>query len=372
MLERDPGWTGAPGGFDEIELIPIAEDNASVIAFEAGELDYTVVNVLDYDTLAANPPKGGVVRLAQSVDPFWLGITETAEPLKDIRVRKAIELAVDVPAILAAKSSGRLVQAAGHAAPGTLGARTTAPPARDLEVAKALIAEAGAEGSVIRLDFVSTAADGSNTAAQIIQANLAEIGLVVELNGQDEGTFWSIDSIRGTDPQLHLKSWFGNPDFLYFLQYFTRAQIGSWNWEALQNDEYEALIVQARSTSDDAEHARLYVLVQLATGDPASATLGARASPKITAEFREKLGLDQPMPVQIVIDLIAVGQGASGPIVKAKSRCCRPLPPMPRIRSSWWGRRCCWRRVWGFRLVRRRQCGGAAGLTGRWVWLRSA
>ena len=262
VLDRDPVWIGTPGTFDEIELIPIADDNAATIAFEAGELDFTTLNALDYDLLAANPPKGGVVSLAQSVDPFWLGITETAAPLQDIRVRQAIQLAVDVPAILSAKSNGKAVQATGLAAPGTLGARTTLPIVRDVEKAKALIAEAGAEGTTIRLDFVNTAADGSNSAAQIIQANLAEVGIMVELNGQDEGTFWSIDSIRGTDPQLHLKSWFGNPDALYIMQYFTREQIGSWNWEALQNDEYEALVNKARTTIDEGERGKIYQCMQ--------------------------------------------------------------------------------------------------------------
>jgi len=262
ILDRDPGWTGAPGGFDEIELIPIAEDNAATIAFAAGELDFTTLNALDFDTLSAAPPEGGIVTLAQSVDPFWLGITETAPPLQDIRVRQAIQLAVDVSAILQANSNGDAVQATGLAAPGTLGARTTLPLARDVEKAKALVAEAGAEGTVLRLDYVNTASDGSSSAAQIIQANLAEIGLTVELNGQDEGTFWSIDSIRGTDPQMHLKSWFGNPDALYIMQYFTREQIGSWNWEALQNDEYEALVDKARTTIDEAERAAIYQRMQ--------------------------------------------------------------------------------------------------------------
>ena len=64
--------------------------------------------------------------------------------------------------------------------------------------------------------------------------------------------------------------------------------------------------------------ASLYVLVQLAPGDPASAMLGPRASPKIKAEFREKLGLDRPMPVQIVNYLIAVGQGDLGTDLKTK------------------------------------------------------
>ena len=262
VLDRDPGWTGTPGAFDEIELIQIADDNAATITFAAGELDFTTLNALDYDLLAASPPKGGVVGLVQSVDPFWMGITETAAPLQDIRVRQAIQLAVDVPAILSAKSNGKAVQATGIAAPGTLGARTTPPLARDVARAKALIAEAGAEGTVLRLDFVNTASDGSNAAAQIIQANLAEIGLAVELNGQDEGTFWSIDSIRGTDPQLHLKTWFGNPDALYILQYFTREQVGSWDWEALQNDEYEALVDTARTTVDEAERGGIYQRLQ--------------------------------------------------------------------------------------------------------------
>jgi peptide/nickel transport system permease protein len=64
--------------------------------------------------------------------------------------------------------------------------------------------------------------------------------------------------------------------------------------------------------------ASLYVLVQLAPGDPASAMLGPRASPKIKAEFREKLGLDKPMPVQIVNYLVAVGQGDLGTDLKTK------------------------------------------------------
>ncbi|MFA9231303.1 MAG: ABC transporter permease [Microgenomates group bacterium] len=64
--------------------------------------------------------------------------------------------------------------------------------------------------------------------------------------------------------------------------------------------------------------ALLYVLVQLAPGDPASAMLGPRASPKIKSEFREKLGLDRPMPVQIVNYLIAVGQGDLGTDLKTK------------------------------------------------------
>ncbi|MGB5870757.1 MAG: ABC transporter substrate-binding protein, partial [Albidovulum sp.] len=41
VLVRDPGWTGETGDFDEIVLLPIADENAAELAFAAGELDYT-------------------------------------------------------------------------------------------------------------------------------------------------------------------------------------------------------------------------------------------------------------------------------------------------------------------------------------------
>jgi peptide/nickel transport system substrate-binding protein len=268
-LEKDPDWNGEPGAFDEIVLLPIPDDNASLVAFEANEIDYIYASgALEYDSWSANPPSGGVAALMPSLDPLWLGISETYEGLSDIRVRHAIQKAVDVPTILAAVSSGHATQATGIVAPGLLGYRPDGIVARDLDGARALIAEAGAEGTVLRLDFVNTA--NRATIAQIIQANLAEIGLIVELNGQDEGTFWSYDASRAAELQLHLKSWTGNPDGLYTLQYFTSDQVGVWNWEGLANSEYDALVAQARTTLDDAERGALYVKMQdilVASGD---------------------------------------------------------------------------------------------------------
>lgn len=62
----------------------------------------------------------------------------------------------------------------------------------------------------------------------------------------------------------------------------------------------------------------LYVLVQAAPGDPASAMLGPRATPAIKEAFRERLGLDQPLPVQIVKYLASVLQGELGTDLKTK------------------------------------------------------
>ncbi|WP_299850365.1 ABC transporter permease [uncultured Roseovarius sp.] len=62
----------------------------------------------------------------------------------------------------------------------------------------------------------------------------------------------------------------------------------------------------------------LYILIQAAPGDPASAMLGPRATPALKAAISEKLGLDQPMPVQVVNYLISVLQGDLGTDLKSK------------------------------------------------------
>lgn len=187
-------------------------------------------------------------------------MTQSHPSLQDKRVRRAIQLAIDVPSILLATDGGHTAQATGIAAPGVPGYRAGKELKRDVETAKQLIKEAGVEGLSVKLEFVNTTE--RNTAALIMQQNLAEIGIHLEVNGQDEGTFWSIDEAKTADMQLHLKAWTGNPDTHYTLQYFVADQIGIWNWEAFEDDEYNQLLNQARATTDDAERGKIYERMQ--------------------------------------------------------------------------------------------------------------
>lgn len=62
----------------------------------------------------------------------------------------------------------------------------------------------------------------------------------------------------------------------------------------------------------------LYVLIQAAPGDPASAMLGPRATPALKAAITEKLGLDKPMPVQVFNYVTSVLSGDLGTDLKSK------------------------------------------------------
>ncbi len=56
----------------------------------------------------------------------------------------------------------------------------------------------------------------------------------------------------------------------------------------------------------------LFSLTWLVPGDPAATLLGPRASPEAVADFRQRLGLDRPPPVQLVRFLGRVAQGDLG------------------------------------------------------------
>ena len=45
----------------------------------------------------------------------------------------------------------------------------------------------------------------------------------------------------------------------------------------------------------------LFIIIQLIPGDPARTILGPRATPEMIASIRERMGLDKPLPIQILI-----------------------------------------------------------------------
>jgi peptide/nickel transport system permease protein len=61
----------------------------------------------------------------------------------------------------------------------------------------------------------------------------------------------------------------------------------------------------------------VFVIVRLTPGDPAQAQLGEEASPQAVAALRQKLGLDQPLPVQYVIYLGNLVHGDLGFSIKS-------------------------------------------------------
>lgn len=158
-LARNDGWWGPKPAFATVSIRPIASDAARVAALLSGDVDLIDrVPQSDLARLRANPafavtssPSARVIYLALDqggdITPFVTGKDDKAlprNPLRDVRVRRALSMAINRTAIVE-----RVLQGGGHATgqiavEGQVGYDPALqPPAFDPAGAKRLLAEAG-------------------------------------------------------------------------------------------------------------------------------------------------------------------------------------------------------------------------------------
>ena len=195
----------------------------------------------------------------------YLSLNVTKPPLDDVRVRRAINLAVDKESILEAVYRGAGVIA-----------KNPIPPTMwsynddikdypyDVEAARKLMKEAGLpQGFETEIWYMPVSRaynpDGKRI-AELIQTDLAQIGITVRLVTYP----WEAYRTRLQDGEapMALYGWTGDngdPDnFLNVLLGCTAARIGGNNVAKWCDREYDGLITRAKQTSDRAERIALY------------------------------------------------------------------------------------------------------------------
>jgi peptide/nickel transport system substrate-binding protein len=263
-LVRNPDWVGEPGGFEEIHIVPIEDPSTAELGFEAGDLDHTWTAVSSIQRLRESPPEGGVVLEKPSLAYVWLGMNNVAAPLDNPNIRRAIQHAIDRQTVVDAAYFGAASTSTGIIAPGLPGHRDAVLYDYDPDRARELLAQEGVSDLFVTLDILNQSE--RLTAAQVIQANLADVGITCEIKQNDSGTFWTLgDDSSGTywqELQLVLSRFSMEPDPSWATVWFTPEQVGVWNWERFDNAEYAELHAQGLVTQDVAERDRIYKRMQ--------------------------------------------------------------------------------------------------------------
>ncbi len=265
VLERNPDWTLTDPDFAGFELVVITDDKTAEIAYEADELDFTFVSVDSIQRLRDNMPPGSELLETPAIDYSWLGMNTEHAKLADVRVRKAIQYAVDIQMILDGAYGGLAAPATGVQAPGTVGYREHRQiEARDVDMARSLLAEAGVEDLELTLTVQNTTL--AQNVAQIIQANLADAGVTVEILTYDPGVWWNLglesEGDDWQDLQLTLMPYGAGVDPSENLVWFLPDQVGVWNWERWNSPEFGELYEQAMVEIDPDTRYRMYVRMQ--------------------------------------------------------------------------------------------------------------
>ena len=261
VFERNPDWPLERPHFDVINFINIEDSNSAELAYEAGEVDLTEVTPISAVRYTENPPAGTVIKATGGLRYTWMGMNTDHPLLSDIRVRKAIQHAVDADSILEAAYGGVAPRSYGIVPPGLIGKRNESKYSYDPAKASELLQAAGMTDLSLTLQTLNL--QDRVTAAQIVQANLAEVGVTVEVVPLDSGPFWNLGQESKGDAWKDLQLWImrygGSPDPFDHFQWFVRDQVGVWNWERWSDDEFEELYAAGIAETDIEERNRIYL-----------------------------------------------------------------------------------------------------------------
>ena len=239
----------------------IPEDLTAVMEFETGHLDVLQIPSSEYKRYTTDPVWRDQVYGRPGLNSYFLGLNCTRPPFNDIRVRQAVNMAVDRKHILNTVFEKRGVPASGPIPPGLWKSRVLLQNREGYnfnpDKAKNLIREAGVEGMTIKI-YINADPEVLDI-IEVVQSYLARAGLKSEIIQLDWSAFKQ--AVNEGEPDAFWLSWWADyPDpenFLFPL--FHSASVGSaGNRTRCVDPELDRLIEVAQQTMDDKLRYRLY------------------------------------------------------------------------------------------------------------------
>ncbi len=246
-------WDAASVLLQEIRFYPIESATVEETAFLNGQLHMT--NVVRSDKISWwKNNRAECLRQEPYLGTYFYRLNLERPALRDVRVRKALNLAVDRRQIVEKVTLGGQRPATGFVPEGMLGYPTPAVLRFDPAEARRLLAEAGypqGRGFPVFEILYNTFEDHKKIAEAIQQMWKQHLGIDVTLINQDWKVY--IDSQQRMDYDISRSGWIADfMDPITFLSLWTSGN-GN-NNTGWKNQRYDQLILAAQKSSTTEEH----------------------------------------------------------------------------------------------------------------------
>ncbi|MBV0896158.1 ABC transporter substrate-binding protein [Microbacterium sp. NC79] len=264
VLERNDDYWGGTPKWASVEVRTIPENSTRVSELLTGGVDIaTDIPVVDWERVGSGETTMAFGETSRTM-MLMLRVNEP-HATQDVRLREAIDLAIDKQAIVDTLFNGNAVPV-----------RTRAPHGivfggdpdlyntslYDLDRAKELVAEVVAEGGDVELHYSASRGSYPMDAelAEMVSAMLTEAGFTVNLEILEGGAFGDIYSDYSSQEVYQVALADGLLDASYALQgYATELGMPRLGYSNAKVDE---LLAAANRTLDSAEREDLYAQVQ--------------------------------------------------------------------------------------------------------------
>lgn len=273
-----------PACIDTAVFRVIPEASTRVAALLAGEVDI-IQNVPSELVSTLEQVPGIQIKTAPGTSPQWMEMNVNQPPFNDVKVRQAMNYAIDKQLLIDTIFGGKAVALAGPLSPyNTYASKSLQPYAYDPEKAKALLAEAGwtdTDGDTFldkngqKFSFVIDTEEDFRTISEAVAGQLQAIGIEASVRIWE----WSVIKplLLAGERQAFLDNW-GDSAFdpvghmeAKWHGYVEGTTYGRGNFSGYNNERVNELIKLGEITIDTAERQKIYDEAQQLIYDEAPA-----------------------------------------------------------------------------------------------------
>jgi oligopeptide transport system substrate-binding protein len=259
-LERFDDYYGETADLDNVKYVIFADYDTAFLEFQAGNIEYTSIPQGKIQSTLNDPVLGEMAITGPELAIYYFSLNFNAEPFKGNKaLREAISYAVDRQNIIDVVMEGLPTPATGIVPKGIPGYQENASEyTYDVEMAKQKLEEAGYPGGegLDPIVFGINIGSGHEMVAEAVQADLAEIGIEVEIEGMEWGA--ALEAFQKGEIGFHRLGWLADyptmDNFLYPLFHSESAD----NYCQYNNPEVDRMLIEARSTRDEEERIEKY------------------------------------------------------------------------------------------------------------------
>jgi oligopeptide transport system substrate-binding protein len=241
----------------EVNVYPIENETTEEAAFRSGQLHITAQVPIEKIAAYQKLPEKLLYQETQ-LSTYFYRFNVTKPPLNDVRVRRALSMAIDRRQIVERVSKGGQEPASNLTPPNIAGFTARSKTVTDIPGAQKLLAEAGFPGGAgfPRLELLYNTTEGHRKIAEAIQQMWRKnLGIDIGLYNQ-EAKVWH-DTMRQMNYQIGRYAWGG--DYLDPSTFLDLFETGNGNnLTGFSNAEYDALIREARITADNTKRYEIF------------------------------------------------------------------------------------------------------------------
>lgn len=267
VLERNPNFWGSRPHFDRIVFKTVREPGSRVVMLETGAVD-AALNLPPIERKRLESLKDITARTDRTNRLVYIGLSITKAPLNDVKVRRALNHAVDKQGIIDGILRGQAEVPVSPIGPGTWGHTAVGRYDYDPARAKALLAEAGKGGGfAITIHYAPGRYLMDKEVLEAVQSQLREVGVTAKLSAVEWGAFRAllregIDSEKHPVPSFDAYLFGFSPvtadGHLGLHGQFDSSKLAVFNYMRYRNAAVDGWLARAMTTLDANERLEAY------------------------------------------------------------------------------------------------------------------